>query len=287
MVLPGKKNRKRADTTQVAFLKTFKSNIFYENSKLMSNSNPHFHTHYRRISCFQIPAKNGIQPRMNDLDLISLFMLGILGTGHCLGMCGPLVFAFPGQTGKFTSHLWYHLGRGFTYVFMGAVMGGIGLGLAGLAKAGGGDYPVWITRIQILFSILAALFLMLFGLTRLGILHEPRWLSVASPSRLPGFKKIVHAAVAEKGQWQMLLLGVMMGFLPCGLSFAAFARALPAGGPLNGGLLVLAFTLGTMPGLLLLGTGISEWVKRYRTHSDIIAGLLMIYMAIQLLIKAF
>ena len=165
-------------------------------------------------------------------------------------------------------------------------MGGIGVGLAGLATVSGGDYPAWITRIQIWFSILAALFLMLFGLTRLGILPEPRWLSVASPGRFPGFKKIVHAAVAEKRQRHMLLLGVMMGFLPCGLSFAAFARALPTGGPLNGGLTVFAFALGTIPGLLLLGSGISELLKRYRTHSDVVAGLLMIYMAIQLFKKA-
>jgi sulfite exporter TauE/SafE len=224
---------------------------------------------------------------MNDPDLIAMFMLGILGTGHCLGMCGPLVFAFPGQTGKFTSHLWYHLGRGATYVVMGVVMGGIGVGLAGLVRAGGGDYPVWIARIQIWFSLVAALFLMLFGLTRLGIITEPRWLIAASPGRLPGFKRIMRTPAPERGRLHMLLLGMMMGFLPCGLSFAAFARALAAGGPLSGGLLVLAFALGTLPGLLLLGTGISELVKRYRTHSDIIAGLLMIYMAIHLFAKAF
>ena len=75
---------------------------------------------------------------MNELTFFSMFMLGILGTGHCLGMCGPLVIAFPARSGKLASHLYYHLGRIFTYVVIGSVMGGIGAGLAGIAAATGG-----------------------------------------------------------------------------------------------------------------------------------------------------
>ena len=67
---------------------------------------------------------------MEQIDLVSLFLLGLLGTGHCVGMCGPLVFAFPGQTGRFVSHLAYHGGRLGTYAMIGVVMGGLGAGLA-------------------------------------------------------------------------------------------------------------------------------------------------------------
>jgi sulfite exporter TauE/SafE len=84
----------------------------------------------------------------------------------------------------------------------------------------------------------------------------------------------------------MFLVGLMMGLLPCGLSFAAFSRALAAGGPFSGALLVFAFALGTLPGLLLLGTGASGLARRYRKHTDILAGLLMIYMAAELALKA-
>ena len=84
----------------------------------------------------------------------------------------------------------------------------------------------------------------------------------------------------------MLLLGMMMGFLPCGLSFAAFTRALASGNPINGAAMVFAFALGTVPGLLLLGTGASGFARRYQTHSDVLAGLLMIYMAGELAVKA-
>ncbi len=84
----------------------------------------------------------------------------------------------------------------------------------------------------------------------------------------------------------MLLVGMMMGLLPCGLSFAAFTRALPSGSPFTGAALVFAFALGTVPGLLLLGTGAAGIIRRYQSHSDILAGLLMIYMAGELGVKA-
>jgi hypothetical protein len=224
---------------------------------------------------------------MNDLTYFSMFMLGIFGTGHCIGMCGPLVIAFPARSGKFASHLYYHLGRILTYVIIGCVMGGIGAGLAEIAGATGGNYPIWIARIQMGVSFVAALFLLVFGLARLGIIREPGWMAMASPDKIPGYRKLLKSAFSNTRQAEMLLLGMMMGFLPCGLSFAAFTRALPSGSPINGAALVLAFALGTVPGLLLLGTGASGLARRYQSHLDILAGLLLIFMAVELAVNAF
>ena len=223
---------------------------------------------------------------MDELTLFSMFMLGILGTGHCIGMCGPLVVAFPGRSGSFGSHLFYHLGRMLTYVMIGAVMGGIGAGLAKIATATGADYPAWISGIQMGVSLVASLFLLIFGLTRLGIIGEPGWMALATPDKIPGFGKLIKTALLKTRHIEMLLLGMMMGLLPCGLSFAAFTRALPSGSVFSGAVLVFAFALGTVPGLLLLGTGASGFARRYRMHSDILAGLLMIYMAAELGVKA-
>lgn len=223
---------------------------------------------------------------MNDLTLFSMLMLGILGTGHCIGMCGPLIIAFPGRTGKFSAHLFYHLGRICTYVIIGTVMGGIGTGLAEIAARTGGNYLAWAARIQVGFSLLAAVFLMVFGLSRLEIMREPGWMALASPDKIPGYGKILKSTVSQQGQAKLILVGSMMGFLPCGLSFAAFSRALPAGSALRGAILVFVFALGTIPGLLLLGTGASRLARRYQKHSDILAGLLMIYMAADLALKA-
>jgi sulfite exporter TauE/SafE len=79
----------------------------------------------------------------------------------------------------------------------------------------------------------------------------------------------------------------MMGFLPCGLSYAAFARALAAGGVSEGGALLLCFGLGTVPGLFVVGTGASGFVRRYRQYSDLLSGMLMIGIAVSLAADAF
>ncbi len=217
---------------------------------------------------------------MPHADLYALFLLGILGTGHCVGMCGPLVFAFPARSGRMSAHLFYHLGRIGTYTAVGGTMGALGLGLSQLAGRSGLDPLAWIARLQVGFSLLAAAFLLVFGLSRLEIIREPAWMSLAAPEEIPGFGRILHSAGG--GRSGMLVLGMVLGFLPCGLSFAAFARALPAGGFLPGALMTLAFGLGTLPGLLLLGTGASGLARRYRRHSDILSGMVMIAMAASL-----
>ncbi len=217
---------------------------------------------------------------MPHADLYALFLLGILGTGHCVGMCGPLVFAFPARSGRMSAHLFYHLGRIGTYTAVGGTMGAVGLGLSQLAGRSGLDSLAWIARLQVGFSLLAAAFLLVFGLSRLEIIREPAWMSLAAPEKIPGFGRILQSAGG--GGSGMLVLGMVLGFLPCGLSFAAFARALPAGGFLPGALMTLAFGLGTLPGLLLLGTGASGLARRYRRHSDILSGMVMIAMAASL-----
>ena len=81
-------------------------------------------------------------------------------------------------------------------------------------------------------------------------------------------------------------LGIMLGFLPCGLSYGAFAQALGTGNATQATLLVLAFAVGTVPGLVLLGTGASAIFSRYRRQSDILSGAVMILMALKMGYKA-
>lgn len=219
---------------------------------------------------------------MGNVDLYSLFLLGLLGTGHCIGMCGPLVLAIPTQTGKMSSHLLYNLGRITTYAGVGALLGGVGTGLSFLASAAGADPLAWITRIQVFFSLVASVFLLLFGLLRLGILQEPDWMALASPAKIPGFSGVRKGVTGGGNRTSILLFGLMMGFLPCGLSYAAFARALAAGGVSEGGVLLLCFGLGTVPGLFVVGTGASGFVRRYRQYSDLLSGMLMIGIAVSL-----
>jgi sulfite exporter TauE/SafE len=220
---------------------------------------------------------------VEPLDGIGMLLLGLLGTGHCLGMCGPLVFAFPGRTGRMASHLWYHLGRAATYVVIGGVMGGVGGALAGLD---GGAALGRLAGIQIGLSLAAGLFLLVFGLIRLGLLREPHWLAALSPERIPGFGGIMEGALRSDRPAAFAALGLVLGLLPCGLSYAAFSRALAAGGFAGGAFLAAAFAAGTLPGLLLLGTGASAFIRRYRRQSDLLSGAVMFLMAVDLVYDA-
>jgi sulfite exporter TauE/SafE len=223
---------------------------------------------------------------VEKFNIVSLFLLGVLGTGHCIGMYGPLVLAFPGRTGRFLPHLLYHAGRIVTYVLIGILMGAAGAGLALLSSAGGADPLQWVVRIQIGLSLLAGGFLIYFGLTQLGILKELEGLVVAAPEKIPGYKKIIRAAFLRGAHVEMLLTGMIMGFLPCGLSYAAFSRALATADPWQGGIFLLSFGMGTLPGLLLLGSGLATLARRYRRQLDIFAGVLMIGMGLSLVVKA-
>jgi uncharacterized protein len=219
---------------------------------------------------------------MEHVSLYAMLLLGLLGTGHCIGMCGPLAFAFPGQTGRPSAHLAYHLSRIAAYGLAGVLLGGLSAGLAGIAAGTGGDHLLWVARIQIVLSLAAAGFLLLFGLNRLGFLPEPGWMSAASPAGIPGYGGMLRRAITEKRPLAMLVPGFLNGLLPCGLSYAAFARSLAAGGPLTGGLTTLVFGLGTLPGLLLIGCGAAFFGRRYRRYSDILSGVLMIGMGLSL-----
>jgi sulfite exporter TauE/SafE len=221
---------------------------------------------------------------MDATTLATLFFLGLSGTGHCIGMCGPLVFAFPGKTGKLSAHLCYHAGRLTTYTMVGIGLGSIGLAVAKLSVAAGFDYLTTITRIQVLFSLLAGAFLLIFGLGQLGLTRQPALITVATPDKIPGYRYLVRSAFLKSNPALMALTGLFMGFLPCGLSYAAFSKALTASRPMEGGALLLAFGIGTLPGLLLVGTGASVLSRRYRQHFDIFSGILMIAMAVSLLV---
>jgi sulfite exporter TauE/SafE len=223
---------------------------------------------------------------METVDLTAMLLLGLLGTGHCVGMCGPLVIAFPGRTGRVSAHLAYHAGRLATYTLLGALVGLLGGALRGGAAAVGADPLVWVVRSQVALSAAAAVFLLLFGLSRLGLIREPEWLAAATPSKVPGAARLLRRTLAGGGNRHLLGVGLLLGLLPCGLSYAALARSLAAGSPGAGMAMMAAFGAGTLPGLLALGFGAGRLFQRWRRQSDLIAGMIMLAMAARLLADA-
>ncbi len=210
-----------------------------------------------------------------------MFLLGLLGSGHCIGMCGPLILAFPARTGKITGHLAYHLGRIVTYTVTGIV-----IAAAGTALTGAADSMEGVIRLQILMSMFAAALLVGLGLIRLDIIPEPGFMNLAAPSKIPGFRKFTTAVLEKKSPAGMFGMGLFLGFLPCGLSYAAFARVFAVGSLPIAAVMILCFGAGTLPALLFLGTTASKLVRKHRKLSDILAGILMIFMGLVLAAKA-
>lgn len=210
-------------------------------------------------------------------ELAPLFLLGFLGSGHCIGMCGPLVVAFPGHSGRFSAHLFYHGGRVLTYVVIGAVMGALGGGWGILA--GASMMPRSLALFQVWLSLLVAVILLILGFFRLGLVREPGWLSITPPRTATDRRALFKGAQAGRPS-ALFFTGLLMGTLPCGLSYAAFVRALAAGGWGQGAIQTLAFGLGTLPSLLLVGTVAMGLMRRHRRLSDIIAGVVMVAMAV-------
>ena len=224
---------------------------------------------------------------MNQIDWVAIFSLGLFGTGHCIGMCGPLVVALPGQTGRVKSHLFYHAGRLLTYTAVGALMGGISTGVALLCAWLQISPEKLIVHIKFVLSLLASVFLLGFGMVQLGFAGVPRWMAAVEPDKAPGYTRLLKAVMIQPNNRGLFLTGLFLGLLPCGLSYAAFARALAAGSLFKGAMCLFIFGAGTFPGLFLVGTaGTSLWI-RFRRQLNIVAGILMIAMAVKLGWKSF
>jgi sulfite exporter TauE/SafE len=216
-----------------------------------------------------------------------MFLLGLLGTGHCLGMCGPLVLAIPASSGRLLPQLTYNLGRIVTYTVVGAALGALGAGLTALAPGESGEAMVDLGRVQAIVTLVASVLMLTLGLARLGVIPEPGFMSIASPTRVPGLARVLDRARAPHGASAAnLVFGLLMGLLPCGMSYGAFARALAADGAAHGALLALAFGIGTFPGLLILGTAASRLVRRHIRISNLLSGALLIGIAAWIGVKA-
>lgn len=191
-----------------------------------------------------------------DGSLISMaFVTGLLGTGHCIGMCGGLVGALSlseaGQKGGWLFHLLYHAGRITTYTFIGALVGWLGSALAYT------DRFKLVTRSLLLAS---DLFVILIGLGTAGLFA---WLN-ASKLDFPGPMQAMTFAVSRLRRLPpacaALPLGLMFGFIPCGWLYQVAITAAQSASVVTGALMLLAFGLGTAPSLLLLG-GTAHWMS--------------------------
>lgn len=217
---------------------------------------------------------------MPDSSTISLFLVGLLGGTHCVGMCGGIVSALSmGGESRFSLHLAYNGGRIVSYVLAGALAGALG----GLSLALADQLPMRIALYVLANTMLVALGLYLIGLTRALVFTERfgqhlwRHLQPLSRRFLPA------RSVA-----QAFPLGLLWGWLPCGLVYSALATALTSGSAAGGAGLMLAFGLGTLPNLLLAGL-LAARLREYAAKPlvRLVAGLTVLGFGVWGLIGAF
>ena len=198
-------------------------------------------------------------------------MTGLLGGfGHCLGMCGPIVAAFtlPGGAGaRARAHLLYHGGRIITYTFVGALMGLTGsfVNTAG-AMAG----------LQNGVAVAAGLLMIVMGLGIARVLRFPP--SLEGPTG--GFLRLARPVLESSSSARYLPLGLLFGFLPCGLSYTIFVGAAATGSPVRGFALALCFGLGTAAPLLAFGLAVGRLGARTRGLLHRAAGVAVIAMGV-------
>ncbi|MEQ1602075.1 MAG: sulfite exporter TauE/SafE family protein [Methylophilaceae bacterium] len=185
---------------------------------------------------------------MIELSLIATLLVGLLGAGHCVGMCGGIVSAIsmtlPGQQPKTGLLLSYNLGRILSYTLAGALAGAVGAS---------GFFLQHILPMEKILYALANCMLILLGLYLAGI-----WRGVTMLERLgaklwrrlqPYSKRFLPVQTLP----QAFALGAIWGWLPCGLVYSVLVAAIATADPLRGGLLMMVFGLGTLPALLAMG----------------------------------
>ena len=176
------------------------------------------------------------------MEFFAGLVVGVLGSIHCAGMCGPLALALPvpqASRARFiTGRLMYNLGRIVTYGLLGALAGLIGERLF----AAGAQQTVSIILGVIL--LLAAVAPVLLKRIRVGALLLEH---VTAPVQYA-----IGTLLRRSSVFAMFLLGLVNGLLPCGLVYVALAAALTTGGTLLGVVFMLGFGVGTAPVMFLI-----------------------------------
>ncbi|MBK1679553.1 sulfite exporter TauE/SafE family protein [Rhodocyclus tenuis] len=213
---------------------------------------------------------------MPDHGLLALFLVGLLGGGHCVGMCGGIVSALAlGATGKDSTsggdagqklpphrqpigfapaaagsfsvlplHLAYNAGRISSYVLAGAIAGALG----GASLVLAGQLPL-----RLVLAALASLMLIALGAHLAGISSVLTSVERLGQSLWRRISPLTRRFLPVRSVAQAFPLGLLWGWLPCGLVYSALVTSLGSGSAVNGALSMLAFGLGTLPNLLLAG----------------------------------
>lgn len=192
---------------------------------------------------------------MPETGFIAVFLVGLLGGVHCVGMCGGIVSALtiqpggqsvraPGAASAFPLHLAYNFGRISSYVIAGALVGAIGSFSLLLQD---------MLPVQMALYIAANLMMIALGLYLTGLTQSLAFTERLGQTLWKRIQPFTRRFLPARNVAQAYPLGLLWGWLPCGMVYGVLTAALLSGSAARGAATMLAFGLGTLPNLLLAG----------------------------------
>lgn len=224
---------------------------------------------------------------MTEIDFGVMFMLGLVSSLHCVQMCGPIVLSYSvalesltgTPSGKtfaplLSNHLAYNVGRILTYSALGALAGAAGQSMSLLGRLSGMSHVL---------AIVAGISMIIVGIAMLGLI--PAQVVGGRLLRIPStFLQRAGRLVAAPGAGKRLVLGLTLGFLPCGLIYAALLKAMATGSPASGAATMFAFGLGTTGALFALGMfssamrmRVNRWGSRMAAVGVTLMGIVLVW----------
>jgi hypothetical protein len=185
---------------------------------------------------------------MLEFSLISVLLVGLLGGVHCVGMCGGIVtalsFATPNNKPSLAMLLGYNLGRIASYALAGAIAGAVGassLLLNDFLPVSRGLYAF------------ASVMMILLGLYLAGLSRAVLVLERVGGHIWQRLQPLMKRLLPVRNAPQAVLVGMVWGWLPCGLVYSVLISALATGSAAQGALVMAVFGVGTLPNLLAMG----------------------------------
>ncbi|MFV1997640.1 MAG: sulfite exporter TauE/SafE family protein [Acidiferrobacterales bacterium] len=217
--------------------------------------------------------------------MATAFFTGLLGSSHCVGMCGGIVGALTmGVDPAVQKSRWrllpfisaYNAGRLTSYTVAGAIAGLVGLYTM---EASSPEY------LQPIGKYLSSFFMIALGLYLGGWWMGLAWLEKAGAVVWKRIEPLGRGLLPIRSPGRALLVGLLWGWLPCGLVYAMLTWALVSGGPQQGALIMLAFGVGTLPALMAMGVA-GSWLSRAARNKLLrkIAGFIVIAFGIFVLL---
>lgn len=186
-----------------------------------------------------------------NIDFIGAFVVGLMGAGHCIGMCGGISAVISMNSVKTGYPRWlfillYNIGRIVSYSTFGFIIGGLFVSIVSTAQSY--SALVCLRIFAGLLMCLLALYIANWwkGLAYIEVIGKKLWQYI-SPLTKP--------LLPLKSPFHAIPFGFLWGWLPCGLVYSTLSWAAVSGGALNGTLIMLAFGLGTLPAMFLVGIG--------------------------------